>query len=123
MAVLSAMFGRLLAWIVAVPGATAVTGTVVVFAPDTKLTVAGTVATAGLLELRLMITPPKGADADSVSVRFCVPALKLRVGGLKTTVPVTCTDELPGVKPIAVAVIFAVPKLTPVTVGCSAGAV
>jgi hypothetical protein len=121
--VLSAIFGELLAWIVAVPGPTAVTGTVVVFAPATKLTVAGTVATAVLLELRLMMTPPKGASADSVSVRFCVPPLRVMLGGVNTTVAVTCTDELAGVKPLAVAKMFAVPKLTPVTVGCTAGVV
>ena len=120
---LSAIFGALLAWIVAVPAPTAVTGTVVVFAPATKLTVAGTVATAVLLELRLMVTPPKGASADSVSVRFCVPPVKVMLGGVKATVAVTCTDELAGVKPLAVARIFAVPKLTPVTVGCTVGVV
>jgi len=121
--VLSAIFGRLLAWTVAVPGPTAVTGTVVVVAPVAKLTVAGTVTAAVLLELRLIITPPKGAIADSVSVRFCVPPLKVRLGGLKTTVAVTWTDELAGVKPLAVARMFAVPKLTPVTVGCTGGVV
>jgi hypothetical protein len=106
-----------------VPGPTAVTGTMVVFAPATKLTVAGTVATAVLLELRLIVTPPKGASAESVSVRFCVPLPKVTLDGLKTTVAVTCTDELAGVKPLAVAKMFAVPKLTPVTVGCTAGVV
>ena len=60
-----------------------------------------------------MVTPPAGAAADSLSVRFCVPALKVRLVGLKTTVAFTCTAELAGVKPLAVAKMFAVPKLAP----------
>jgi hypothetical protein len=46
LAVVSARFGRSLAWIVVVPVATPVTGTFTLVAPVGKLTVAGTVATA-----------------------------------------------------------------------------
>src|ERR1035437_7289814 len=117
------MFGRLLAWMVAEPAAMAVTGTVTTLEPGEKLTVAGTVTALVLLELRLTITPPAGAPADSVSVRFCVPApLMVRLSGLKTTVAITCTAELAGVYPLAVALMFTAPKLTPVIVGCVPGA-
>jgi hypothetical protein len=117
------MFGRLLAWMIAEPAAMAVTGTVTTFEPGEKLTVAGTVTALMLLEVRLTITPPAGAPADSVSVRFCVPVpVMVRLSGLKTTVAITCTAELAGVYPLAVALMFTAPKLTPVTVGCVPGA-
>jgi hypothetical protein len=50
------------------------------------------VAVAGVPELRLMMTPPAGAAADKVSVRFCVlnPEM-VRVPGGKLTVAFTCT--------------------------------
>src|ERR1035441_2577959 len=97
LAVLSAMFGRLLAWMIAEPAAMAVTGTVTTLEPGEKLTVAGTVTALMLLEVRLTITPPAGAPADSVSVRFCVPVpVMVRLSGLKTTVAITCTAELAG---------------------------
>ena len=47
--------------IVTEPGAMPVTVTVTLVAPDGKLTVAGTVARLGSLELRLTIKPPAGA--------------------------------------------------------------
>jgi hypothetical protein len=118
------MFGRLLAWIVAEPGATPVTGTVTTLKPGEKLTVAGTVTAFVLLEVRFTITPPRGAGADSVSVRFCVSVpVRVRLSGLKTTLAITCTAELAGANPPAVAVMFAAPKLTPVIVGCAGGVV
>ena len=118
------MFGRLLAWIVAEPGAMAVTGTVTTLEPSEKLTFAGTVTALVLLEIRFMITPPSGAGADSVSVRFCVPVpVMVRLSGVKTTLAITCTAELAGVYPPAVALMFAAPKLTPVIVGCAGGVV
>jgi hypothetical protein len=57
-----------------------------------KVTVEGTVAVAGVPELRLMIMPPAGAAADKVSVRFWVlnPEM-VRVGGVKLTVAFTWT--------------------------------
>ena len=117
------MLGRLLAWMVAEPAAMAVTGAVTTLEPGEKLTVAGTVTALMLLEVRLTITPPSGAGADSVSVRFCVPVpVMLRLSGVKTTLAITCTAELAGVYPLAVALMFTAPKLTPVIVGCVPGA-
>jgi hypothetical protein len=56
------------------------------------------VAVAGVPELRLMMTPPAGAAADKVSVRFCVlnPEM-IRVSGGKLTVAFTCTGTELGV--------------------------
>jgi hypothetical protein len=72
LAVVSAMAGKALACIVAVPAVTPVTGTVMLVAFAAKAIVEGTVATAGLLELKLRIKPPGGAGADKFKVRFCV---------------------------------------------------
>src|ERR1022692_4746508 len=67
-----------LAIIVTEPDTTPVTGTLTAPEPAVKVTVAGTVATLGLLELRLAATPLPGAD-DRLSVRSCVaPALMVR---------------------------------------------
>src|SRR5579863_5448342 len=71
-AVVSAMFGDELACIVVVPGVTPVTGTGMLEMPDGNVTEAGTVATPGLLEVKLMFTPSGGAGTDRLSVRFCV---------------------------------------------------
>lgn len=76
-----------LAVMVTDPTATPVTGTGIVITFEAKLTVAGTVATPVLLELRLTVKPA-GTGADRFSVRFCVavpvmvrdPCEKLRVG-------------------------------------------
>jgi hypothetical protein len=89
-AVASGILGKALAWITVVPNARPVTGTFTVVAPVLKLTVAGTVAVAGVLELRLMVTPPAGAALESVRVRFCVvkPAM-VAVLGVKLTVAFT----------------------------------
>ena len=106
------MLGRLLAWMVAEPGAMAVTGTVTTLEPGEKVTFAGTVTALMLLEVRLTITPPAGAPADSVSVRFCVPVpVMVRLSGLKATVAITCTAELAGAYPLPVALMFTAPKL------------
>jgi hypothetical protein len=80
--VVSGIFGRELAWIVAEPAATPVTGTVAVVPPAAMFAVAGTVAAAVLLELKLIVTPPAGAGADRVNVRFCVavPVMLILVG-------------------------------------------
>jgi hypothetical protein len=89
-----------LAVIVADPAATPVTGTETVVAPVPKVTVAGTVATLVLLELRLTASPA-AAGADKVRVRFCVavpeivrPPEKLIVVGVTVPPPVTCTVAL-----------------------------
>jgi hypothetical protein len=97
-AVVSARPGSALAWIVADPVATPVTGTVTLLAPDAKVTVGGTVATAMLLELRLIMTPPDGAGTDRFSVKFCVAVpMIVPVGGEKASVAVTSTGRLAGV--------------------------
>lgn len=70
LAVVSAMFGSALAWIVAVPTETPVTGTLTVVALAGKVTVAGMVATPLFDELRLMSWPPAGAGVESVRVMF-----------------------------------------------------
>ena len=75
-----------------VPNATPVTGTLTVVAPAMKVTVVGTVAVAGVPELRLIMIPPAGAAADKVSVRFCVLNPEMVRGlGVKLTVAFTCT--------------------------------
>ena len=52
----------------------------------------GTVAVAGVPELRLITRPPAGAAADRVSVRFCVLNPEMVRGlGVKLTVAFTCT--------------------------------
>jgi len=69
-AVVSAMFGRELAWMVVEPDAKPVTGTETLVAPAEKLTVGGTKATVVFVELRLMVSPPAGAGVERFSVRF-----------------------------------------------------
>jgi hypothetical protein len=94
------MFGAL-AVIETDPEDTPVTGTDTLVVPVAKVTVAGTVATAGPLELRLTINAAVAA-ADRFSVRFCVVALLIvRLPGEKFSVvvtgaapPVTFTWEL-----------------------------
>jgi hypothetical protein len=54
------------------PVATDVTGTFALVVPAPNVTVAGTVATPVLLELRLTTSPPAGAAAERFNVRFCV---------------------------------------------------
>jgi hypothetical protein len=80
------------------PGATPVTGTVVVVAEGANTAVAGTVATPVLSEARLTIKPPAGAGADNVSVRFLVvvPGM-VRLVGEKRSVAFTCTACVAGV--------------------------
>src|SRR5271165_925276 len=116
LAVVSGILGRELAWIVADPAATPVTGTLTLVALDGKVTVAGTLATAVLLELKLMTVPPEGAGTDRFSVIFCVTVpMIVVVSGENPSVAVTCTGRLADVKPGDDAVMLAEPKLTPVT--------
>ena len=92
LAVVSATLGKKLAWRVVVPGATPVTVTVALVALAAMVTVAGTVATPVLLELRFITTPPAGAGADKFSVRFWVAVpVMVAVAGEKLAVAVTCT--------------------------------
>ncbi len=101
---------------VAVPGATAVTGMVRV-EPAVVVSEAGTVATLGLLEIKVTVTPAAGAG-EKLSVRSCVePAfMVIPLKGERKLVPAaeeTWTCVLADVNPGADAVITAVPALTP----------
>ena len=70
------------------PADTPVTGTAPLVRPAPKLSVAGTVATVALLELRLT-TSPAGAGADRFKARFCVMTpLSVRLPGEKLSVVV-----------------------------------
>jgi hypothetical protein len=95
-AVVSEMKGDRLAWITAEPKLTAVTSTLAVVAPAAKVTVAGTVATAVLAELRLTVSPPAGAAADNVSVIFFVlNPVMVAVAGVNVTVAFTWAPPVP----------------------------
>lgn len=119
LAVVSARYGDLLAWITVLPDETIVNGTATVVEPCGIVTVEGTVPTLGLLEDKLMAKPPDGACPDRVKVRFCVPLPENdTVGGVKARVAVTGTIALPEEYPAAVALMFADPRLTPAIVGC-----
>ncbi len=90
-----------LAVILTEPAEMPVTVTDVLVTPAPKLTVAGTVATAGLLELRFTASPVE-SGAESCKTRFPValplivrlPGAKLNVGGGGVLPPVTCTGAL-----------------------------
>jgi hypothetical protein len=101
------------------PPATPVTGTLALVAPAVNVTVAGTVATPVLLELKLAVNPAD-AGPDKFNVRFCVlPALTVRLPGEKKLLPppagVTVTSAVAFGMPVALAVIVADPAATPVT--------
>ena len=84
--VASAMFVPL-AWITVVPGVPLVTATFALATPAGKVTVGGTLAAPGLLELRVMVRPVDGAAAERFSTAFTVAApVIVRVGGTKATV-------------------------------------
>ena len=71
-----------------------------------------------MLELRLIVRPPVGADPERLSERFCVaPGGMVTVPDGKPIVAVTWTCWLADPRPDAVAVMVAGPKLTPVTFG------
>jgi len=92
--------------------------------PPTKAAVAGTATTAGLSELRLIVNPPAGAGADRITNRFCRAATLMPIlPGEKLIESATCTVWLADGKPIAEAVMTAVPKFMPVTCGGAAGVV
>src|SRR5208283_1105849 len=75
------IFGNADAVMVVVPGATPVTAKVAEV-PLAMVTVAGTAAAAGLLEFRLIVTPPAGTGAPSVMVKVevLVPIMVALVG-------------------------------------------
>ena len=74
-----------------VPGATLVTATFTVDAPAAKVTLEGTVATAGLLEARLTVSAD-GAGPERFNAKFCGPgALIVRIRGVKLKTPFTMT--------------------------------
>jgi hypothetical protein len=115
-AVTSAMPGSALAWITVDPIATPVTGTLTLIAPAANVTLAGTVAAAVLVELRLMIKPVDGAGPERFNVRFCVvgPTM-VRLPGENPMVAATCTVCEEVVYPDAEAVMLADPTFTPTT--------
>src|SRR5712692_60496 len=80
-AVASGMFGELALRTVE-PAATPVTGTPMELLPAGKKAVEFTVATPGLVEVRLTRMPPGGAALESDSVMFCVVVpVMVRVAG------------------------------------------
>src|SRR5450631_3688731 len=86
-----------LAWITVDPFAMAVTGTRTLVAFAGMVMVAGTVATVGSLELKLMVLLT-GAGGVIASVRFCVIApVMVMFDWTKVSTPeVTCTVVLAG---------------------------
>lgn len=117
--------GRELAWTVAVPGATLVTGTFTLVELAGRKTVDGTVATLGALELTLIVTPPAGAGDDSARVRLFVVAVPVitRFAGWKLSAELTDTVWLADPMPDAWAVMMEEPNATPVTLGVELPAV
>ena len=81
--------------IVVGPAPTEVTSTFNVVAFAGKLTLDGTVATAGLLEFRLTVSPAAGAGAERLSATFCVvtPVI-VTVGEANVMMAVTLTAAL-----------------------------
>ena len=104
--------------VTALPGATPVTVTLAEVVPAAMLTVAGTVAIAVLLELRLTVMPPVGAwPPAKFRVNVPDPPVTLRVDGVNAIVgAVTVTVPVPDVQLVAEAVIVEVPMPPPVTV-------
>jgi hypothetical protein len=87
LAVVTATDGKLLALITAVPAPTPVTATLAIFEFAGMITVGGTVAIAGALELTLIARPPGGARADKNKNKCPVVALDTaRVAGDKLIV-------------------------------------
>src|SRR5689334_6484468 len=106
------------------PGATPVTAKVAVFDPAGMATVAGTVAIDESPDERLTVSPPGGATAESVNVKFWAPpTVTFWVLGVNVKAPGTFTVCVVGLKPPPEAVMFAVPMFTPVMVGWTAGVV
>ena len=100
LAVVTPKFG-VLAVIVAEPAPTPVTGTLTLVPNAPNVTTAGTVATPGLVEVKLAVSPPAGAGPDRFRVIFCVkPGVVAKLAGEKKLLPppvTTCTCPLPDV--------------------------
>ena len=76
-----------------------------------------TVATLGLVLVKLTVTPLAGAAVDRLIGRLAVwPGPSVGSAPRLITLLVTVTWTLPGAKPVAVAVIVVAPGATPVTV-------
>ncbi len=104
------------------PWATPVTPKVTVSCPCGTVAVEGTVAATVLSEARLKVMPPVGAAAEIVKVTFTVLlAFTLTGFGLSESVTVTLTFPVSGANPVAVAVIWVEPIITPVTWGFADG--
>jgi hypothetical protein len=93
LAAASVAFGAPLTWIIVVPKETPVTGTDTLVALAGMVTVGGTVATAGLSELKLTVKPPGSAGYVSLSVsRICLESpASVELDGNKLSVPATRT--------------------------------
>ena len=81
--------------IVVVPAVKLDTDTCAVVAPCNTVTDAGTVATKGLLEVRVTTLPPAGATLGNVTVMFCDAfGSNDNVPGVSVITPaeLTCTD-------------------------------
>src|SRR5436309_10100829 len=114
----------LLAWITVVPAATPVTGTATVVLPCAIVAVGCTVAVAGVAEVTLNVTPPAGAGAANVRVRFWVAVpLMVRELGVNDAEVFTVTLPVAPVRPEAEAVMVVEPRPVPVICGCVVGAV
>jgi len=108
-----------MAWIVVEPAATPVIGTTTLVVFAGMVTVDGTVATAGLSELRFTVTPPAGAGPERLRVTLaCAVVVPVTLGCANVSVAMTCTITTlleDNVAPEAVTV--ADPTLTPQTSG------
>jgi len=91
-AVVSGINGKTFAWMVAEPPATPVTRTDAEVVLARIVTVAGTVATAGLLELKFTVMSALKA-AERIRLRNCeAPWLIFKLDGTKLRASVTSTD-------------------------------
>ena len=95
---------------VVVPNAKDVTGTLTVLVPAGIVTLTGTEATDGLLEMRFTVSPAAGVGAERLSAKFCVlnPLIVTDYDAKVMTAP-TLTAALAAVYPDASAVMLAVP--------------
>lgn len=119
-------FGEVVeAVMVAVPGFPAVTVIVSDVAAAGKKTLDGTDAIRESLDVRFTVIPPgDGAGTDRFSVRlFLAPSPRVSVFGVNDSPAATVTGSVSPRKLAADAVIFAVPKLTPVICGWVSGVV
>jgi len=125
LAVVLAMFGvTVLAVIVVDPAPPGVTGTFTLAWFAGIVTETGTVATPGLEEFNVNVTP-EGAKAERTSERFCTPApaTTLTLAGKKLADAATLTDAVADPYPLAEAVRVALPKSMPFTAGVAVGVV